>query len=256
MLVYLFSDGNTLLGAFVGATSFTWLYIQVKNIQTKKTKKYAFLEFENDFGNSLIQLVATVIKVDGKQSDSEFRYIEQALLEHFSAERVNKMIVRIKKIILSESIGYRAICARVRHDFDISSKVQLMHLLIGICAADGLLTKSENAMLKDIALQMRVPYRTYVSLLNMFHFVHEGAEQREKKKVYSSKLLFKQAIAILGLTEDASVESIKKAYRKLALQHHPDRVIHLGPEYQKSAKEKFQIISDAYEYVKKVKNFS
>jgi DnaJ like chaperone protein len=42
----------------------------------------------------------------------------------------------------------------------------------------------------------------------------------------------------------------------MALKHHPDRLIHLGKEYQKSAKEKFQIISDAYEYIKDRKGFS
>ena len=88
----------------------------------------------------------------------------------------------------------------------------------------------------------------------MFRFRHEGAQQ--KKSSYSSKYRLQQAFKILELKETATVEQIKKAYRKLALKHHPDRVIHLGPEYQESAKEKFQIIADAYEYIKTKKGFS
>lgn len=48
---------------------------------------------------------------------------------------------------------------------------------------------------------------------------------------------------ILGLKKDASEADIKKAYRKLALSHHPDRV---APEKKKEAEEKFKEISEAY----------
>ncbi|HDN85261.1 MAG TPA: molecular chaperone DnaJ [Candidatus Aerophobetes bacterium] len=48
---------------------------------------------------------------------------------------------------------------------------------------------------------------------------------------------------ILGVSRDASIEEIKRAYRKLALQYHPDRV---PPEKKKEAEEKFKEISEAY----------
>ncbi|UCC96198.1 MAG: molecular chaperone DnaJ [Candidatus Omnitrophota bacterium] len=48
---------------------------------------------------------------------------------------------------------------------------------------------------------------------------------------------------ILGVSKGASAEEIKKAYRKLALQYHPDRV---GEEQKKEAEEKFKEISEAY----------
>ena len=48
---------------------------------------------------------------------------------------------------------------------------------------------------------------------------------------------------ILGLQKGASLDEIKKAYRQLALKHHPDRV---GDEHKKEAEEKFKEISEAY----------
>lgn len=48
---------------------------------------------------------------------------------------------------------------------------------------------------------------------------------------------------ILGVSKSASNEEIKRAYRKLALQHHPDRV---APDKKKEAEEKFKEISEAY----------
>ena len=47
---------------------------------------------------------------------------------------------------------------------------------------------------------------------------------------------------VLGLEKTASADDIKKAYRKLALKHHPDR----NPENKKAAEEKFKKISEAY----------
>lgn len=48
---------------------------------------------------------------------------------------------------------------------------------------------------------------------------------------------------VLGLTQDASLQDIKKAYRKLAVQHHPDR--NIGNE--EDATVKFREIGEAYE---------
>ena len=56
---------------------------------------------------------------------------------------------------------------------------------------------------------------------------------------------------ILGLQQGASITEVKKAYRKLALQHHPDRVAHLGKEYADVATEKFKTINEAYGKVTK-----
>ena len=47
---------------------------------------------------------------------------------------------------------------------------------------------------------------------------------------------------ILGVPQNASDEQIKKAYRKLAMQYHPDR----NPDKEKWANEKFKEINEAY----------
>jgi uncharacterized membrane protein YkvA (DUF1232 family) len=52
---------------------------------------------------------------------------------------------------------------------------------------------------------------------------------------------------ILGVSRNASQQEIKSAFRKQAQRYHPDRVSHLGEEFQQLAKEKFQEIQKAYE---------
>src|SRR6516225_347712 len=51
----------------------------------------------------------------------------------------------------------------------------------------------------------------------------------------------------LRITRDASKEEIKAAYFNLIKQYHPDKVSHLGQEFQKLADEKTQLLNRAYE---------
>jgi len=51
---------------------------------------------------------------------------------------------------------------------------------------------------------------------------------------------------VLGLSSTASADEIVAAYRGLAQKYHPDKVIHLGPEFQALAEEKMKAINAAY----------
>ena len=54
---------------------------------------------------------------------------------------------------------------------------------------------------------------------------------------------------VLGVQKSASADEIKKAYRKLAVKYHPDKVATLGEDVQKAAEEKFKAVNQAYEAI-------
>jgi len=56
---------------------------------------------------------------------------------------------------------------------------------------------------------------------------------------------------VLGIPATATDEEVKSAYRRLAMQNHPDKVASLGPGAQKAAETKFRRIQSAYESIKK-----
>jgi DnaJ like chaperone protein len=54
---------------------------------------------------------------------------------------------------------------------------------------------------------------------------------------------------VLGLEHGASIEEVKRAYRRLAQVHHPDKFAALGKEAVAAATSTFQRIQDAYQYL-------
>ena len=99
------------------------------------------------------------------------------------------------------------------------------------------MTNSEYNMLirviNDISRMLGVSAADFESVKNMFY--------RNVDSDYK----------VLGVDPTASDEEVKKAYRKMAIKFHPDKVAQMGEEYQKGAKEKFQKIQDSYEAIKK-----
>ena len=61
----------------------------------------------------------------------------------------------------------------------------------------------------------------------------------------------KDYYGILGVTKESTDKEIKKAYRNLSKKYHPDKVQHLGEEFQSFAKEKMQKLNEAYKALSK-----
>ncbi len=74
---------------------------------------------------------------------------------------------------------------------------------------------------------------------------------RQQRESASEASLEEQYYAVLGLEKGAGFEEIKKAYRKLSMQYHPDKVGHLGDEFKGIAEEKMKEINVAYDYFQK-----
>ena len=184
------------------------------------------------FGVSLLVLIAAVMKSDGKVVKSELDYVKQFFIRQFGRESAKEALA-ILRDLLRQEIPLRDVCSQISRNMDYASRLQLIHLLFGVSGADGTLHASEIRMVETIAGYLGISSSDFTSIRNMFIPDTDAAYR------------------ILEVDSKASNDEIKKAYRKMALKYHPDKVSHLGEDFRKSADEKFKNVNEAYEKIKK-----
>jgi DnaJ like chaperone protein len=88
----------------------------------------------------------------------------------------------------------------------------------------------------------------YQKAENLFSGKSEKASSKEEDPVIDDSTSSPQTPhQILGVLPSAKEKEIEQAYRKLVTKYHPDKVEHLGEEFQKLAHEKMLEIQKAYE---------
>ena len=181
---------------------------------------------------SLLVLVAAVMKADGKVLKSELDYTKEFFVRSFGIAAAGEAI-KILRDLLNQNIPVTDVCIQIRKNMDYPSRLQLLHFLFGIAAADGIVHESEHQLIAHIAQQMGISEKDYQSIESMF--------------VANTDAAYK----ILEAEPTATDDELKKAYRKMALKYHPDKVTYLGEDVQKGANEKFQKVNEAWEVIKK-----
>lgn len=190
-----------------------------------------------DFGMSLLVLVAAMMKADGRVVRAELDYVKQFFVRQFGPSPAREAIFMLKDI-LKQNIPVKDVCEQISRQMDYSSRLQLLHLLFNISLADNNIHPSEVAAIEKMAGYMRISLSDFQSIRNMF--------------IPETDSSYK----ILEIEPSASDEVVKKAYRKMALKYHPDKVSHLGEEFRKTAEEKFKKVNEAYEKIKRERNMN
>ena len=184
-----------------------------------------------DFNVSLLVLSAAVMKSNGKVKKSELEYVKQFLVGQFGAQHAKELLIALRDM-LDKPIPLNQVTAQISMNMASAMRLQLMQYLFGIAKADGIVDQRELKLLQQISDGLRLSSADFNSLKSMFYV--DSASHYD----------------VLNLKKTASETEIKKAYRKLAVEYHPDKVMNLGEEYQKAAKEKFQKVQEAYEQIK------
>lgn len=211
--------------------------------RAKDSSSYASLGDEHDipqtnrdnFAVSLIVLVAAVLKADGKVVKSELECVKRFFVSQFGLANASEATLMLRDILKKE-IPVKEVCRQIAQYMDYSARLQLLHILFDISVADGELVEAEQNLIFSISDFLNISSTDYESLKNMF--------VRETDSAYK----------ILEIDKSATNEEIKKAYRRMAVKYHPDKVAHLGEEYRKNAEEKFKKVNEAYETIKKERN--
>jgi DnaJ like chaperone protein len=222
---------GAVLGFFVGSM------VDNTTIQTGHYTGRSVQTAQGDFGMSLLVLIAAVMKADGKVVKSELDYVKQFFVAQFGQSSAREALILLRDILKHE-IPVMDVCMQISKNMDYSSRLQLLHLLFNISNADGVISQPELDAIEKMAGYLGLASPDYQSIRNMF--------VPETDSAYK----------ILEIERNATEEEVKKAYRRMAMKYHPDKVSHLGEEFRKTADEKFKKVNEAYERIKKERNIN
>lgn len=190
-----------------------------------------------DFAASLLVLSAAVMKSDGQTLKSELDFVKKFFVAQFGEEKAKEEILLLKEILKKE-IPLYDVCLQIKHFMPYEQRLQIIHYLFGISKADGHVHPKELDTIFTISNYLGIESSDFTSLKAMYFRDVDGDYK------------------ILEIDPSATDDEVKKAYRKMAVKFHPDKVLDLGEEVQKAAKEKFQKVQEAYEHIKKQRGFS
>ena len=170
----------------------------------------SFAQSQQIFAISLVILTAKLAKADGHVSKEELIAIKQKLkVPDHEIDQVGKIFNKAKE----DSLGYEPYAKQIAQIYQNKPAVldEVINILFYIAEADGKVSNSELAMIKNIA-----------QIFNLTDIQFEGIKESRKG---SDKL---NPYIVLGCTSNDDFATIRKKYLQLSKEHHPDALISKG----------------------------
>ena len=161
------------------------------------------------FTIGVIVLSAKMAKADGKVTKSEIKAFKEKINV---PDNEIKNVARLWDQAKKTTDGFEVYAKQISNLLGKNSSVleELLNLLVIIAEADGKITNLEKNYLKEVS--------------NIFGFSDQDFE-----RICSSKLnKHIDPYQTLGVSKDTPLEKVKNRWKKLAMKHHPDRLIAQG----------------------------
>lgn len=254
---------GALLGYFIGSLISNWL-----DGGNHKSSFSIHHISQSEFIDMLMQLTAAVMQADKKMLKSELDYVKEYLVSNIGVNKAQQAILKLRDY-LKQDIDLHSVCRTIKNNTNIQERLLILQFLFGLAQADGHIDDTEINMIRNIAYHIGIPSATFEALKSMFvGYSYSGGYSsgsgydsgygsgygyNSGSSGYSSTNYhnLNDDYKILEISPDATDEEVKKAYRKAAIKHHPDKVNHLGEEVRKAAEEKFAKVNEAYDRIKK-----
>lgn len=253
---------HSFLGGLAGFFLAGLLYRFLVNAGKAKVKS-AIGDRKQQFLETLFTTMGYLSKADGRVSESEIAHTE-SLMQKMGVRDQNRQeaIAQFKHgassaFSLDEQLEkFNRVCGPIP-----MMRQMLLINLFGIAMADGKLDESERKALFHIAQGVGFNTAAFEDLLNQTqfqsHFSNGYQRSQHQQGGFGSGSPFRNelddAYAALGVQKTISDGDLKKAYRKLMSEYHPDKLMGQGlpEEAIASATERAKEIQAAYEVIKK-----
>jgi len=217
-------------------------------------------ERQSVFFKTAFTLMGTIAKADGRVSEQEIEHVEKFMTQLNMSPSHRKKAIEHFKAGSTEVFNIGPLI-QAFNKATVNSpnlKQMLMVYLARVALADGQLHPEETNLMQEIAHQLGYSAQQFAQLMAMIQgqdqFAGGGYHQGGAGVGgYTSASAIDSAYQALGVTKDNSDAEIKKAYRRLIREYHPDKLMGQGlPEAMiKEATERSQEIQAAYDMIKK-----
>ena len=182
---------------------------------------------------NLLALSATVIKADGQVKAQELQFFRNFFIANYGSDQAAMIFETFNEQIKKEVQKISDLAIVFVEKTPYETRLQVLHFLFGVGNADGSVSLSELNKINQIADALGIRASDFDSIKAMF-IKDAGSSYK-----------------VLEIDPSASVEEVKKAYRKMAKKFHPDKLQSRDPALLKGAQEKFQEVQKAYEAIQK-----
>jgi DnaJ like chaperone protein len=234
-----FNEGNEYIGSGSGSrydSSYRETYGNAQQVNMGDRNSFLF---------SILVLASYIIRADQKVMHSEMEMMRQFLRQNFGYGAVTQGEQILKRLFDQQKqmgdAAYRNVviqsCQQISMHLPYEQCLQMLSFLAQVARADGVVDPREVNALREVARALGLNDKEVDSMLNL----SDGVTNLEA------------AYKVLEISPNATDDEVRKAYRKLALKHHPDRVATLGEDVKRAAEKKFKEINAAKDLIYKAR---
>ncbi len=237
-----------MFGGFLGALLGFFLGYHFDRAIRRRQNQPVTVQAQRVFFTTTFSVMGHIAKVDGRVSDDEIRVARQVMAQMQLGEQQTLEAIALfnegkqDDFPLEEAISdFKIECGRSRNLLQMFLEIQISTVF-----ADGTIDDAERQLLIRIGKLLGFQRYFIEHLIKMVNAQRRYAGQ-------TSQTTIEDAYAVLDVDKNVSDADIKKSYRKLMSQHHPDKLVSKGlpEEMVRLATEKTQEIKAAYEQIKK-----
>jgi len=216
-----------------------WVQRKVATYEQSQTESH------NRFVWLLVHILVHIARIDGQITRDEVQTIQRFFQHNLRYTQTKMLWVKelIKQATASD-VSLQSLLQEFKSNFAYEPRLILLELVYQVLYTKTTVPESELKIARDIASFLDISAYDQRTIEAKYQY-------RSRQQTARTIDRAAQYYAVLGLESDASEDEVKKAYRKLSMKYHPDKVRHLGDEFRKVAEEKMKEINAAYDFFKK-----